>query len=84
MISTLVQIEIKTKSHAREFVFKDAIQVIIDRGEHPSVARIRRELGREVRSGMLNGEETRWRREYLTSLGWTRGSGISSRWRPPR
>jgi hypothetical protein len=67
----------------REEVFKAAVKVLVDAGVHPSGPRIRRELGRAEMSGMLNGEETRWRRELLTSLGWTRGEGLSARWRRP-
>lgn len=65
----------------RETRFKDAVRAVIDDGAHPSGARIRAKLGREIGSGMLNGEETRWRRELLESLGWKRGEGISARWK---
>jgi len=67
----------------RERTFKEAVQNILVRGEHPSGARIRRELGRPILSGMLNGDETRWRRELLSSLGWTRKDSLSARWKPP-
>ena len=66
----------------REDRFKQAVRDVIADGEHPSGARIRVKLGTGP-SKDLNGEHTRWRREVLESLGWWRGFGLQSRWKPP-
>lgn len=70
--------------------FTTAIDEVIAAGHFPSAGRIRVQLGRAPRpSGQLNGEETRWRREHLESLGWTRpvpkgGDPVRARWIPPK
>lgn len=69
--------------------FTTAIDEVIAAGHFPSAGRIRVQLGRPPRpSGQLNGEETRWRREHLESLGWTRPTDgrdkVRARWIPPK
>lgn len=65
----------------RHQVFR-AIDRLISRGTHPSGRAIQRQLGRNHEG--LNTEQTTWRRERLTALGWTRAEGLSSRWKPPQ
>jgi hypothetical protein len=57
------------------------IDKLIARGEFPSGARIQKELGRN--HSALNSEQTKWRRQYLTSLGWTRGPNLRDQWKAP-
>ena len=65
----------------RKEAFINAIKRVMARDEFPSGARIQRELGRN--HSALNTEQTRWRREYLLSLGWTRGPRLYDRWKAP-
>ena len=70
----------------RERLFKGAVRQVIREGNHPSGARIKVVMGisKGPRDKDLNGERTRWRREVLTDLGWTRDSKLRARWRPPK
>ena len=70
----------------REETFKEAVAAVILTGKHPSGVRIRTHLGklRYPTDGNLGGDETRWRRELLLGLGWTRGPNMRARWKPPQ
>lgn len=53
-----------------ELRFKLAVTSLVLQGVYPGPVQIRRHLGREPGSMTINGRETQWRRELLTSFGW--------------
>lgn len=63
--------------------FIEAIDAVLARGEFPSGAAIHRQLDHKRLKG-LGTDQTRWRREHLESLGWTRGPNLRDKWKAPQ
>ena len=62
--------------------FEAAILYVVQAGWYPGPKAILKELGRKGHS--LNGQEIKWRAEYLFKLGWSRDPRATKEtWRTP-